>query len=196
MPPLLQPSAVQLILEDHQALATVLRALADSVEQARRSGRRPDFDELRAMLFYLDEMPARMHHASESELLFPKIRERCPALRPVLARLEAEHERGESSVRELEHALTAWELMGEVHRESFQLLLHTHSTVYLGHMEVEESYVLPVAADYLSPADWRELAEALARQRGDTDAAMTQGHRALFARITARTSCPDPTLQK
>jgi len=99
-------------------------------------------------------------------------------------------------VRELEHALTAWELMGEVHRESFQLLLHTHSTVYLGHMEVEESYVLPVAADYLSPADWRELAEALARQRGDTDAAMTQGHRALFARITARTSCPDPTLQK
>lgn len=196
MPPLLQPSAVQLILEDHQALATVLRALGDSVEQARRSARRPDFDELRAMLFYLDEMPARMHHASESELLFPKIRERCPALRPVLARLEAEHERGESSVRELEHALTAWELMGEVHRESFQLLLHAHSTVYLGHMEVEESYVLPVAADYLSPADWRELAEALARQRGDTDAAMTQGHRALFARITARTSCPDPTLQK
>ncbi|WP_398497033.1 hemerythrin domain-containing protein [Variovorax sp.] len=196
MPPLLQPSAVQLILEDHQALATVLRALGDSVEQARRSARRPDFDELRAMLFYLDEMPARMHHASESELLFPKIRERCPALRPVLARLEAEHERGESSVRELEHALTAWELMGEVHRESFQLLLHTHATVYLGHMEVEESYVLPVAADYLSPADWRELAEALARQRGDTDAAMTQGHRALFARITARTSCPDPSLQK
>ncbi|MGQ2999415.1 hemerythrin domain-containing protein [Variovorax sp.] len=196
MPPLLQPSAVQLILEDHQALATVLRALGDSVEQARRSARRPDFDELRAMLFYLDEMPARMHHASESELLFPKIRERCPALRPVLARLEAEHERGESSVRELEHALTAWELMGEVHRESFQLLLQTHATVYLGHMEVEESYVLPVAADYLSPADWRELAEALARQRGDTDAAMTQGHRALFARITARTSCPDPTLQK
>jgi len=85
MPPLLQPSAVQLILEDHQALATVLRALGDSVEQARRSARRPDFDELRAMLFYLDEMPARMHHASESELLFPKIRERCPALRPVLA---------------------------------------------------------------------------------------------------------------
>lgn len=196
MPPLLQPSAVQLILEDHQALATVLRALGDSVEQARRSARRPDFDELRAMLFYLDEMPARMHHASESELLFPKIRERCPALRPVLARLEAEHERGESSVRELEHALTAWELMGEVHRESFQLLLHTHSAGYLGHMEVEESYVLPVAADYLSPADWRELAEALARQRGDSDAAMTQGHRALFARITARSSGPDPTLQK
>ena len=181
--PSFQPFAIQLIREDHEALTTVLTALRDVVESACRSGRTPDFDDVRAMLFYLDEMPARMHHASENELLFPKIRERCPVLHPVLDRLEAEHERGESSVRELAHALTAWEVMGDVHRESFQLMLRTHSTIYLGHMQVEESYVLPVAADYLSPADWRELAEALTRQRNDTDPSMTQGHRALFARI-------------
>ncbi|VTU27248.1 hemerythrin domain-containing protein [Variovorax sp. PBL-E5] len=189
--PSFQPFAVQLIREDHEALATVLGALRNAVERVGRSGQAPDFDELRAMLFYLDEMPARMHHASESELLFPKIRERCPALHPVLDRLEAEHERCDCAVRELAHALTAWEVMGEVHRESFQLLLHAHGTLYLGHMEVEESYVLPVAADYLSPADWRELAEALAHQRNDTDPSMTQGHRALFARIKAH-----PSLQK
>ncbi|MBT2323093.1 hemerythrin domain-containing protein [Variovorax paradoxus] len=183
--PLMQPPAIQLIVEDHQALATVLRALRDAVERTGRSGHAPDFDELRAMLFYLDEMPARVHHASESELLFPRIRERCPALRPVLDRLEAEHERGESAVRELERALTAWEVMGEVRRESFELLLRTHVDVYLGHMEVEENYVLPVAVDHLSPADWRELAEALTRQRSELGASMAQSHRALFARITA-----------
>ena len=81
---LMQPPAIQLIVEDHQALAAVLRALRDAVERAGRPGSAPDFDALRAMLFYLDEMPARVHHASESELLFPRIRERCPALRPVL----------------------------------------------------------------------------------------------------------------
>jgi len=181
----MQPPAIQLIVEDHQALAAVLRALRDAVE---RTGSAPDFDALRAMLFYLDEMPARVHHASESELLFPRIRERCPALRPVLDRLDAEHERGESAVRELEHALTAWEVMGEVHRESFELLVRTHVNGYLGHMEVEESYVLPVAADFLSPADWRELAEALTRQRSELGASMAQGHRALLARITVNHS--------
>jgi hemerythrin-like domain-containing protein len=185
---LMQPPAIQLIVEDHQALAAVLRALRDAVERTGKSGRAPDFDELRAMLFYLDEMPARVHHASESELLFPRIRERCPALRPVLDRLEAEHERGESAVRELEQALTAWEVMGEARRESFELLVRTHINVYLGHMEVEESYVLPVAVDFLSPADWRELAEALTRQRSELGASMAQSHRALFARITANHS--------
>lgn len=187
--PSMQPPAIQLIVEDHQALATVLHALRDAVERAGKSGQTPDFDGLRAMLFYLDEMPTRVHHASESELLFPLIRERCPALCPVLDRLEAEHARGESSVRELEHALTAWELMGDARRESFELLVQTHASAYLGHMEVEESYVLPVAADYLSPADWRALAAALRRQRSDHGASLARSHRALFDRITTPPSC-------
>lgn len=183
-PPLL-PKAYQLILEDHKALGTVLRALCDAVDHAGKSAHKPDFDALRAMLFYLDEMPARIHHACESELLFPRIRDRCPALRPVLHRLEADHERGESSVRELEHALTAWQLMGNTRRESFELLLQTHASVYRGHMEVEESYVLPVAVEYLSPSDWRELEDALNVQRGQHGEAMARSHRALFARITS-----------
>nr|ART90220.1 hemerythrin HHE cation binding region [uncultured bacterium] len=138
---------------------------------------------MRAMLAYLDEMPARLHHASESELLFPRIRERCPALRPVLDRLEAEHERGEPAMRELQAALAAWERDGDVHRESFELLLEAHASTYLGHMEVEESYILPVATDYLSPADWRELEEALTLQRGAHDDSMARTHRALLARL-------------
>lgn len=184
----MQPPAIQLIVEDHRALAGVLRALRDAVERAGRAHKRPDFDALRAMLSYLDEMPARVHHASESELLFPRIRERCPALRPVLERLEAEHERGESSMRELEHALTAWTLIGDSRRESFDLLLRTHTSFYLGHMEVEEGYVLPVALDYLSPADWRELEKALERQRSEHGPSMAQTHRALLQRITTDAS--------
>lgn len=184
----MQPPAIDLILQDHQALAQVLRTLREAVEQAGKSSRPPDFAALRAMLFYLDEMPSRLHHASESELLFPRIRERCPALRPVLDRLEAEHARGESAIRELEHALTAWQLMGDARRESFELLLQTYANVYLGHMEVEESYVLPVAIDYLSPADWRELEEALNRQRSACGTYTGQAHQTLFERITAPSS--------
>ena len=127
--------------------------------------------------------------AGGSELLFPRIRERCPALRPVLDRLEAEHDRAASAIRDLEHALTAWELMGDSRRESFELLLHTYTSGYLGHMEVEESYILPVAVDYLSPADWRELADALMQQRGVHHEEVARSHRALFDRITTPPSC-------
>lgn len=181
----MQPPALALILEDHRALATVLRTLRQSVEHAHKSGQPPDFDELRAMLFYMDEIPARVHHANESELLFPRIRERCPALRPVLDRLQAEHGRGESAVRELEHSLMAWQLMGDERREGFELMLHAYTEGYLGHMEVEESYVLPVAMDYLSEEDWRELDAAFAAQRGALLESMTRRHRELFDRIVS-----------
>lgn len=188
----MHPPAIQLILDEHRALATVLRALRACVDDARKSSRQPDFDELRTMLFYLDEMPARMHHANESELLFPRIRERCPALRPVLDRLEAEHGRGEASVRDLEHALAAWEIMGDERREAFELMLNAYADSYLGHMEVEENYVLPVAMDYLSAEDWRELEAALARQSGELTETIKHDHRELFARIVANQS-PDLT---
>lgn len=181
----IQPTAVQLILQDHQALATVIRTLQQSVDNARRAPGGPDFESLRAMLFYLDEMPARAHHANESGLLFPRIRERCPALRPVLDRLEAEHARGESSVRELEHALSAWQVMGDTRREGFEVLLRAYTESYLGHMEVEENYVLPVAMDYLSTADWRDLAAAFERDRTLAGDEAARGHSALFERIVS-----------
>lgn len=182
------PRAVQLITEEHRALATVMRALQQAMAIPHKVGTAPDFDGLRAMLFYLDEMPARVHHANESALLFPRIRERCPALRPVLDRLEGDHGRGESAVRDLEHALSAWQLMGEPRREAFELMLNAYVDGYLGHMEVEENYVLPVAMDYLSDADWRELEAAFDRQRGALQDTVLRGQDALYARILATPS--------
>jgi hypothetical protein len=44
-------------------------------------GAPPPFDVLRAMLFYIDEFPERLHHTKESELLFPKLRAACARTR-------------------------------------------------------------------------------------------------------------------
>lgn len=179
------PAAVQLIIEEHKAIATVLRVLLSAVTDARRGSATPDFATLRAMLVYLDEMPARVHHANESQLLFPLIRERCPPLRPVLDRLEAEHDRVEAAVRELGHALSAWQVMGEVRREAFELLVRAYTDGYLGHMAVEEDYVLPVAMDYLGTADWSALEAAFERQRGVLAESAAKGHAELYERIVA-----------
>lgn len=187
----MQHLALKMILDEHQALACVLRELRDTVANACVAAIPPDFELLRAMLFYMDEMPARLHHRAEEQVLFPRIRERCPALHPVLVRLEAEHGRGESTVQGLERALTAWELMGDERREAFELPLRVFVEGYLGHMEVEENYVLSVAQGYLSDADWNDLHAALTHQRGALTAQTAAGHRALLQRIVgARSSVP------
>ena len=109
---------LEIIRDEHQALAAMLRSLSMLLAHARRHGAMPDFDVLRAMLFYIDEFPERLHHTKESELLFPRVRARVPALGPVLDRLDNDHALGETAIRELEHALLAFEVMGPSRREA------------------------------------------------------------------------------
>ena len=154
------PLAVRVIRAEHDALAAMLRTLPLLLDAQRRVGTPPDFGALRAMLFYVDEFPERLHHAKESELLFPKLRARAPDLRDVLDDLDGDHAQGERAIRELQHSLLAWEQMGEVRREKFEQQLKVYTARYLRHMKREETEVLPRAAGVFSADDWAELDEA------------------------------------
>jgi hemerythrin-like domain-containing protein len=149
--------AIRAILEDHQALSAVLRSFQLRIERARRDQTRPDFGALRAMLFYLDEAPAHLHHTRGNTHLFPVLRERCPALGPVIDRLEADHAMAEVALLRLERAMLAFEVMGDSRREAFEAAAQRYVESYLGHLEVEENYLIPVALGCFTDDDWRHL---------------------------------------
>jgi hemerythrin-like domain-containing protein len=157
--------ALDVIHDEHQALAAMLRSMHLLVAQAQREGHDPDFGVLRAMLFYVDEFPERLHHPKESELLFPALRQRCPELGSTLDRLDADHGRGEAAIRELEHAMLAYEVLGAPRRQAFVDALDRYIDGYLSHMAVEEHDVLPAAQRHLSEADWAALNAAFAANR-------------------------------
>jgi len=119
---------LDVIRDEHHALSAMLRSLSMLLGQARREGRMPDFDVLRAMLFYIDEFPERLHHTKESALLFPRLRERAPELAEVLDRMDRDHAAGEKAIRDLEHSLLAFEVMGESRRAAFEQAASTCST--------------------------------------------------------------------
>ena len=110
------------IREEHADLSAILLLLA----QHRRRGTMPDFGALRTMLFYVDEFPEKNHHRKESEYLFPRLRERTPLSHAVLDRLDADHASGEQSIRDLEHALLAFEMVGEPRRQAFEQAAETY----------------------------------------------------------------------
>jgi hemerythrin-like domain-containing protein len=157
--------ALDVIHDEHQALAAMLRSMHLLVAQAQREGHDPDFGVLRAMLFYVDEFPERLHHPKESALLFPALRQRCPELGSTLDRLDADHGRGEAAIRELEHAMLAYEVLGAPRRQAFVDALDRYIDGYLSHMAVEEHDVLPAAQRHLSEADWAALNAAFAANR-------------------------------
>ena len=140
----------------------MLRSIGMMVD--RGPGNNPEnfFDVLRAMLFYIDEFPERLHHTKESELLFPPVARLAPETREAIEKLEKDHQHGESAVRELQHLLLAWELIGDARRGAFDAAAKRYLAFYLEHMRLEETVILPVAQKVLSDADWLELDAAFA----------------------------------
>ena len=152
--------SLRIIHEEHAALAAMLRSTLALVEHGPGENPENFFQVLQAMLFYIDEFPERLHHPKESALLFPPVARLAPHTRFVLERLESDHQRGEAAVRELQHQLTAWELLGELRRAAFERAVKQHIEFYLEHMRLEETVILPEAKKVLSPADWNELDDA------------------------------------
>lgn len=178
------PVTLQIIREEHAALAAVLRGMQNHVIDRRRQGVAPDFTALRAMLFYIDEFPEQRHHRKESAVLFPKLRARTPLARHLLDRLDDEHARGERNVRDLQHALLAFEMLGESRADAFERAVDLHTAFYLEHMALEERNVLPLAQEVLSPEDWGELDSAFEENRDPLTGHVPEpAYCSLFARL-------------
>jgi hemerythrin-like domain-containing protein len=183
--------AIKTIRDEHEVLSAMLHSMRLLLEHQRNRPGGPDFGLLRAMLFYVDEFPNRLHHPKEEALLFPRVRAACPEIAEVLDQLGLDHEQGARSLHHLEHALTAYELLGEERREAFEYALQRYTTFYLRHMQLEERVVLRAAIESLDDSAWEALDEAFASNRDPfTGHAPDDVFRPLHARILA--ALPEP----
>ena len=149
--------SLEIIRDEHSSLAAMLQSMRMLVDRGPRDNPKNFFDVLRAMLFYIDEFPERLHHPKETELLFPRVVKAAPDVGVAVARLDRDHEYTEQAVREIQHLLLGWELLGEPRRQIFIDAFDRYVNLYLAHMRLEEQEILPAAERYLSEADWQVL---------------------------------------
>ena len=184
-------TTTRIIREEHMALSAMLRSILLLLEQHRRQATPPDFAALRAMLFYVDEFPEQRHHRKESELLFPKLRARTPLARDMLDKLDTDHAQGEHMIRELEHALLGFEMLGDSRRLAFEEAAQRYVDFYLAHMAMEEREILPLAERVLTEQDWLDLDQAFEANRDPlTGHEPEADYRALFTRIVGIVPAP------
>ncbi len=184
-------TTTKIIRDEHSALSAMLRSILLLLAQHRRQDTLPDFGALRAMLFYVDEFPEKRHHRKESELLFPKLRARTPLSRELLDRLDDDHARGERRIRDVEHALLAFEMMGESRRLAFEQAVEHYVDFYLAHMAMEEREILPLAERVLTEDDWAELDRAFGANRDPLAGSPPEAeYSALFTRIVNAVPAP------
>ncbi|MFZ9677348.1 MAG: hemerythrin domain-containing protein [Quisquiliibacterium sp.] len=183
--------ALKIIHEEHRALAALLETLRLLAERLGPAADPRDLSLIRAIFFYIDEFPERLHHAKETSLLFPRLRSRAAEAASVLDALDEQHARGESAIRELEHLLLAYEQLGERRRKPFITALNRYVEFYTGHMAIEDAQVMPLAEKRLTEEDWRELNAAFAENRDPlTGHTPSEEYKALFERIVTMAPAP------
>ncbi len=151
--------SLQIIRQEHASLSAMLQSMSLMVKRGPEDNEELFFKVLRAMMFYIDEFPEKQHHPKESTLLFPFVRERSPQIKDLIDKLEIDHKYGEYKIRELEHLLIAWEMLGDKKRDEFNHFSNQYINFYMQHMQLEENLILPEALKVLSEKEWAILDE-------------------------------------
>lgn len=173
--------ALEIIREEHRTLAAVLHGLKFMVQEIR-SGQAPaDFELFRAMVYYIDAYPERMHHPKEEQFLFRLLRARTSSADALLDDLRREHEAGDQAIRHLERKLLAYEHGTPF--EAFGDAADAYVETYFNHMRKEERQVFALAEQWLTVADWAEVGAAFAENRDPQSGPDAAEFRALFSRI-------------
>lgn len=161
--------AVEVILREHEQLATVNRAMQEFVSELETGGETRGLMVFRAMLYYIREYPQQIHHPKEDQFLFARLRERTHEFDEILNKLECQHAQGDIHIRKLEHALTRYELGGDTGCASLKCLVHEYAKFSSDHRRLEEDLILPAAQRFLTKDDWDELDAAFGANRDPFD---------------------------
>ena len=180
---------LQSLYEEHRAIAAVLAAMDALVRERRTRGARIDPKVFRAMLYYLDVFPERLHHPKEETFLFAKLRARTQEGADALDELAREHAGGEESIRSLEQALVRYEEGGENEFPAFAEAAERYVAGYRDHMLREERDIMPLAERVLTPEDWAEVEAAFASNQNPL-AGAEDDYEALFQRIVMLAPAP------
>lgn len=182
--------AIRILHDEHRSISAVLSGLKELALAARKPGVKPDFAVFRAMIHYIDEFPERLHHPKEDRYLFALLEERCPAARPLVEQLRAEHHTGARLVRELESALLAFEVNGAREASAFDAAVSAYAQFHWDHMRKEEKELLPLAEQHLTAADWRTIEDAFAGNRDPIAGLRERDFEDLYHRIVNLAPAP------
>ena len=149
--------AIRIIREEHQSLAAVLHGLLYIVREIRAHRTEPDFELLGAMVYYIDTFPERFHHPKEDAWLFRLLLLRYPPASEFIGLLLSEHRAGAGKLRQLEQALIRYQQGGHDEFPVFAAAVEAYVAFERNHMHSEETEVIPLAQQHLTPADWAEI---------------------------------------
>jgi len=182
--------SMRIIYDEHRSISAVLSGLKELTRMARESKHRPDFEIFRAMIYYIDAFPERMHHPKEDEYLFARLGLRCAKAQPLIAALRAEHISGAAMIRDLERALLVYDQAWPEGGTRFAAEVDRYAQFHWDHMRSEEHDLLPLAESFLTDQDWEALDAAFGGNEDPIADLREEDFRKLYQRIVSLAPAP------
>lgn len=182
--------AIRILRDEHRSISSVLHGLKELGRTAQDPAVRPDFSVFRAMIYYIDTFPERLHHPKEDLHLFPRLLLRAPDTAPLVQQLRAEHVTGAALVRDLERSLAAFEINWPQGAERFIDAIAEYADFHWDHMRTEEKVLLPLAEKALTEEDWKVVAAAFAGNEDPIADLREKDFAQLFSRIVTLAPAP------
>ena len=190
-PPPTAERAITLIKNEHRALARLLGAMQAWVARAREAGGERNIELFDSMLRYVENVPDRLHHPKEDQVLFPALKRRTAEATQLVRRLERDHARGGPLIAALRSTFKAYSSGAPNGLNQLASAVDEFAEFYWDHMRTEELQALPLAQMHLTADDWQSVAAAF----GDnTDplfgAELADDYRRLYQCIAELTPAP------
>ena len=168
---------------EHVNFATLLDLLEDQLDLFHHD-KRPDYQMMLDIMFYMTHYPDVLHHPRE-DLAFARILELDVNTRPIVEDLAEQHVRlkdfGSALVRSLENIIDG----SITSRDRVEVPGRAYIAEFRSHMLKEEKEVLPLAAKLFSEADWAAIGAAIQHIDDPVFGAKSQERFALLRRQIA-----------
>jgi hemerythrin-like domain-containing protein len=141
---------------DHHNFARLLDLVERQID-AFHADKRPNYEVMRLIVYYLRHYPDRFHHPRE-DVAFARLAKRAPRLQLEIARRMQEHVVIAAAGEELLNCLDEIIVGGVIERARLEVAAATYLVYYRHHLAAEERQVIPRAVELLTPADWAAVA--------------------------------------
>ena len=154
------PDTLALWHAEHVNFSRLL-TLLDNQLALFHGGKRPDYELMLNIMFYMTHYSDVLHHPKE-DLVFAKIRERDQEIAGMVEKLATQHaflhKCGQDLVRHLEDIVN--DTISS--RQAVEEVARAYVSTLRDHMRIEESEILPLADSLLTDRDWKAIHAAVA----------------------------------
>ena len=153
------PTATQLLRQEHDAVAKILRLSEDLAHRLDR-GERVSSDVLDKVLEVLRVFVDQCHHSKEEELLFPLLEAKgLPRVGGPLGVMLDEHEKGRTRITEMTAAAEDYRLKVEGAGCRWAHAARAYADLLRAHLDKENNVLFVMAERMLTPDEQASLAE-------------------------------------